>query len=318
MNMGNCPFCGAELGFGIAICPNCGSQIQGDSLTDDGHHGDIGGDVSSDTIDGGSGQDTITGGQGGQPGPEVGEVEEVADGWVADDVVPNEPIEVDSGVPGSEIPPSRGGGFQQQGEDGVAPRDVISPPEVDRQPDDIPGRPGKHPDPDDSTGRSPSRSITVFGIAAILMIVMIALAGWYLLGDDDGNGNGNGNGNGEPNGNGDDPLEGLHLHKEGTSGTYPYEPPGEYHITVALRNNGSKSVDLEGHDISVTIWIDWKVKGQEVHDLSGSIGAGETKTYDIVVDTELLGGNDELFIGITLRKNGGDSSVHTINYEQTL
>ena len=156
-------------------------------------------------------------------------------------------------------------------------------------------------------------------MGVIILVIIVALAGWYLWGGaDDGDGNGNGNGNGEPDGNGDDPMDALHVHKECTSGMYPYEPPGEYHITVALRNNGSKSVDLSDHDISVTIWIDWKVKGQEVHDLSGSIGAGETRTYDIMVETEILGGGDDLFIGVTLRKDGGDSQVHTINYEQTL
>lgn len=308
--MGNCPYCGAEMGFGVAVCPNCGGQIAGDSLTDDGQHGDINGDSSGDSID--HGADTITDGQGGVPGPETPEQEEFVDDWVADDVSPNLPIEADSSVPGSEIPRSHGGGLTQAGEDDPAPQDMISSYGLDRPPDDIPDRPEPDLDLDDSARRFPPRINAGLGIAVIILIVIVALAGWYIWTGGDGNGNG------EPNGNGDDPLDALHVDKGMTTGSYPYEPPGEYHISVVLRNNGSKSVDLTDHDISVTVWIDWEAKGQRIYDISGSIGPGETRTFDFVVETELLGGDDQLKIGVTLRKGDGDTQVHTISYDQTL
>ncbi len=311
--MGNCPYCGAEMGFGVAVCPNCGSQLAGDSLTDGGQHDSITGDSSGDGID--HGADTITGGQGGVPGPEVPEQEEFAADRVADDVSPNLPIEADSSVPGSEIPRSHGGGFTQQGEDGTAPSDMITSIGLDRPSDEFPDRPEPDLSLDDSGRRVPPRINAGLGIAVIILIVIVALVGWYIWTSND---DGNGNGNGEPNGNGDDPLDALHVDKGMTTGSYPYEPPGEYHISVVLRNNGSKSVDLSDHDISVTVWIDFKNKGQKITEISGTIGSGETRTFDIVVETELLGGDDQLKIGVTLRKNGGQTQVHTISYDQTL
>ena len=322
--MGNCPSCGAELGFGIAICPNCGGQIAGDSLTDDGHHGDLGGDGSGDTIDGGPGSDSLPGGSQEAPGPQVEGPEQIEDRWIGEDALPNEPIEVDHGVPGSEIPPERGGGFQQRppDDDSPGPYNIISADTMDPHHDEIPERPGSHLDLDDSTrGFKPGFNAGL-ALAVLILIIIAALSGWYILGgddgDDDGDGNGNGEGNGEPNGNGDDPTKAVHINKEQTSGTYPFEPPGEYHITVAIRNNASKSQDLTGYVLSVTVWIEWKVKGFEDMNLTGSIASGETRTFDLVVGTEVLGGGDEITVGLSLRKDDGDTFVQAWNYEQTI
>lgn len=321
--MGNCPFCGAEMGVGIPICPNCGSNISGEASDVTETH-DMG--TSSDTI----GDSAVHHGDGGGAGrseqvhapdtttPSEPAEQAVADQWVADDAKPTSTIEVDAGVPGSEIPESHGGGFQQQGEDGEAPPEIIRGMRMDRPATDFPERPDSDLSLDDS-GREFRRRPTpwIGPLVVVLLVVIIALGAWYIWGGDDGD-NGDGNGNGEPNGNGDDPLEGLHLHKDGTSGNYPYEPPGEYHVTVAVRNNGSKSVDLSDYEVSITVWIDYVNKGDKVEPLSGSLEAGETRTFDVVVETEVLGGGDQLLVGLTLRKAEGAKHVHTINFEDTV
>lgn len=44
----------------------------------------------------------------------------------------------------------------------------------------------------------------------------------------------------------------------------------------------------------------------------------ETRTFDLVVETEVLGGGGTITVGISPRKDDGDTHVHTINYEQTI
>ena len=349
--MGNCPSCGAEMGFGVVICPSCGNQMTGDSLTDEGHHDGITGDSSGDSIDDSQGGDL--GGHGERvTEPQTPEPEEFADGWVADEAIVDKPPTVDAGVLGSEIPVSHGGGFTQQGEDGTAPSDVISPPEVDagvpgseippshgggfqqrppddyspgpshltspqqldRSPDDIPDRPDPGISIDDSSGRVPPRFNVGLGLAAILVIVIIALAGWYIWsGVDDGNGDDEPNGNGGPH-----EETGLHIDEDATTGQYPYEPPGEYHLSITLRNNGTETVDLEGHDLYVTVFIGMDKVGEGRTDLSGEIQTGSTRSFDIVAQTDVLGGGQELLVSIMLRKNGGNTQVDLYTYNETL
>jgi hypothetical protein len=320
--VGNCPNCGAELGFGIVFCPNCGGEIAGEvsDITEtqvvDSASDTIGDSAAGHAGEGGAGRaEQVDGPDTATPPEEFATPQ--GEEWVAGDVQPRETtLELDAGVPGSEIPRSHGGGFQQQGEDGVAPQDMINPPEVDRPPHTIPQRPDDHLGLDDSGRTFQRRPLPWTGaLAVLLMVVIVALGAWYIWG---GDGNDDGNGNGEPNGNGDDPLKGLHLHEGGTSGNYPFEPPGEYHVTVAVRNNGSKSVDLVGYEVSITVWINYANKGQKVEPLTGTLWAGETRTFDVVVETEVFGGGDELLVGLTLRETEGTKHVHTINFEDTV
>ncbi len=348
--MGTCPYCGAEVGFGIPVCPNCGSQLAGEAS--DVAETDVV-DSASDTI----GDSAVQhGGEGGAGRTEqVDAPEEFAtpqgEEWVADDVQPREPtLEADATVPGSEVPIDHGGGWQQQDEDGDAPSEITNPPELDggvpgsevpsshgggwtqqdedgeappgvthvieadRPPDELP----EDPRPDlglDDSGRTFQRRPFPWTsvLAVVLLVVIIALGAWYIWGGDDGDDNGDD----EPNG-GDDPYKGLHLLKDGTWGNYPYEPPGEYNVWVAVKNNGSSSVDLDDYDVSITVWIDLVTKGQKVEPLTGTLGPGESKTFEVVVNTEVLGGGDELLVGVTLRKVEGAKQVHTINFSDTV
>ena len=147
--MGNCPSCGADLGFGIVFCPNCGQDVGGEAS--DHVHTD-GTDLTPDSF-GDSMSDPhgdLEGG--GRPDGRPDRVEvpdtttepaEVADPsmaseWTADETVEGPTVEVDASVPGSEVPPSHGGGFRQQGEDGEAPRELTHAYDIDRPPHDIP------------------------------------------------------------------------------------------------------------------------------------------------------------------------------------
>jgi hypothetical protein len=150
-------------------------------------------------------------------------------------------------------------------------------------------------------------------VLVIVVIVFLAAMFAYLsLPDDDGDGNG------EPNGNGNGPATGIVFDQELTAGIYPYEPPGEYHVTAVLKNNDTTAYDLTGHDIYVTIFIGQDKKGQGTLDLSGTLAPGAMGTYDIVATTELLGGGDQIKVSLILRKDGGNISVTHHYFEQTV
>jgi hypothetical protein len=345
--MGTCPYCGAEIGFGIPVCPNCGSQIAGEAS-------DV---AETDVVDPAS--DTIGDSAVQHPGEEgAGRTEEFdapeefatpqGEEWVADDVQPREPpLEADATVPGSEVPIDHGGGWQQQDEDGDAPSEITNPPELDggvpgseipsshgggwtqqdeegeappevthaieadRPPDDIP----EDPRPDlglDDSGRAFQRRPTPWTgiLAVVLLMVIIALGAWYIWGGDGGDEG--------PDWNDDDPYEGLHILRDGTWGNYPYEPPGEYNVWVAVKNNRSSSVDLDDYEVSIKVLVDSVNKGDKVQPLSGSLAAGDMRTFEVVVDTEVLGGGDGLLVEIKLRKADGAKVVHTLNFEDTV
>ncbi|NIP35205.1 MAG: hypothetical protein GWN18_09655, partial [Thermoplasmata archaeon] len=129
--MGNCPNCGAELGVGIAFCPNCGGDLGGEASDITETH-EV--DSVSDTIgesavghagEGGAGRAEQVDAPDTSEPPEEFETPQ-GEEWVTGDVQPRETtLELDAGVPGSEVPPSHGGGWTQQGEDGTAPPEII-------------------------------------------------------------------------------------------------------------------------------------------------------------------------------------------------
>jgi hypothetical protein len=345
------------MGWGVVMCPNCGSQVEGE-VSDVTHTDEM--DPASDTIGDSAVHHDGEGGSGGAQQLDAPDTTTApgefttpqGEDWVADDVQPREPaLEADATVPGSEVPVSHGGGWQQQDEDGEAPPELTHPPqldagvpgsevppshgggwtqqdedgeappeithviEADRPPDELP----EDPRPDlslDDSGRTFQRRPTPWGgiLIVLLLVVIIALGAWYIWAGDGGDVDDDE----EPDGNGDDPYEGLHLLKDGTWGNYPYEPPGEYNVWLVVKNNGSDSVDLSRYEVSITIWIDFVTKGQKVEPLTGALGPGESRTFEVVVDTEVLGGGDELLVGLTLQEVEGAKHVHTINFTDTV
>lgn len=301
--MGNCPSCGAELGFGIAICPFCGSQIAGESSTDT--HGGGVEDPSGEGPGGGPASDQAPDGQGEWvEGPEPTGPTDAAEGWVADHAHAVG-LHLDAGVPGSEVPASHGGGYTRQGEDGEAPRHITYPPQLDRSPDDIPQGPDEGVSLDHSGRRFPPRS-TGLALAILLLVVIIALAGWYIWG-----GGGDDDGDDEPDGNGPPPtFDGLHIERVGTSAIVE---DWATRVDVVVRNNATTNESLDGHEVYVRVFVNGDKKGEDTHPLSGDLAAGGTTSYEAVVEMPIPGVGDKVLVSILLRKEGGEQvDLYTI------
>ena len=308
--MGNCPFCGAPFEVGTLVCPSCGNEII-QQTAEPTEEGDQAVDPGQD--------DTLTGDEGGG-----GEAEP--------------PLELDSSVPGSEIPPSHGGGVDHSQPPGEEPpegltdtKDIGLPhgevpdrdlsmkgPAVDLTGGVGPSMPS--PGADEPAGPPPERRTTrlVFGaFMVIILVIIIAAATFYLMaGDDDGNGNGEPNG--EPNGhNGPGPMESLHIDPLETSVDNVWEPVPGFHLDVIILNNATGTESLDGHDLFVTIFVGMDMVGQATEPVSGDLASGENKWVPIDVGVDLTSGQTYK-VNVLLRKDGGNTSVDSYYEEVTV
>ncbi len=236
---------------------------------------------------------------------------------------PGAGLDLDATVPGSDLPGGPGGRPRD-----IPHQDMISPKTMDSRymelPDqgevtvegptgDLAGGPDVEEDIEVSTGGAYGRSRPWIAIVVVVVVLIAGMFAYVSLRDDDGDGD-----NGEPNGNGNGPETGIVFDKALTTGVYPYEPPGEYHVTVVIKNNDTTAYDLTGHDIYVTIFIGQVKKGEGTLDLSGTLAPGASATHQMTVTTELLGGGDQIKVSLILRKDGGNTSVAHHYFEQTL
>jgi hypothetical protein len=299
------------LGIGIVFCTNCGHQIEGDSI--DPQHGDDITDVDSagDTIDP-SGHGDIgsqAGGHGGIPGPDTTPpeqwAEQVDQPTVTGAIETGVPTGVDAGVPGSAIPASHGGGATgSQGDDAEPPEGLTDTKGLDIPYGEVPDRDTSAVGPTGSPRRPlPWMPLLILGV----VIVLAAILGLFLLGDDDGNGGNGGNGGGS-----------FEIDEDGTVGNYEYEPNPGYNLGVVIRNWGTEDGSLNGHDVQVTVHIDTEKRAMDTHTLTGPLTAGGTTSFDMRLETGGFDPGDEIVVTIKLRRNGGDTTVDTYTVQHVV
>lgn len=314
--MVTCPTCGAEFGFDVVLCPNCGHQIQGESVASEHDDSIIDSEGPGDTIDhGGDHLGSGAEGHGGIPGPDTTPPEQwaqqIEQPMATDAVAPQGSLELDAGVPGSEIPPERGGGATWGLEDDAEPPDGLT---ESRQVDSLYG---EVPDRDlgaEGPRGTPRRPIPWWPALVLGGIVLIAaLFGFmYLGGDDDGNDeeehNGNGNGNGPP------PVD-LIIIKTETALTFRNEPIGTHQLTVTIKNVINEEVDLTQYEIFVTAFVDDVKVDTVTHSLSGALAGTTTDSYDIDVKLDPYQEGDDLLVSVMIRTSDVEHDMvdlHTI------
>jgi hypothetical protein len=239
--------------------------------------------------------------------------------WTVEDLTHTK--ELDTHIPGQEIPPERGGGIDHsQPPSDDPPPGLTDTKELDFGRAGLPGRDeGLSLDAPRGTVSRRRPYMWVGGVVLVVILVLAGLLGAYYLGDDEGNGNGNGEPNGHGNGNGP-PLTGVVfvIDKDATSGSYEYEPNPSYHLTVVIFNAGDETGDLADHEVYVTVFVDSEKRGEATEPLSGSLAPDATRSVSVIVDPLPLDPGDEYSISIILRKGEQHLMVDLHSYSETV
>jgi hypothetical protein len=232
-------------------------------------------------------------------------------------------------VPGSEIPPSHGGGVDHsQPPSDEPPEGLTDTKGLDRPSVDLPDRglsmegpavdmageagPGMpSPGSGEPEGPPPERRTMRLQFGAftvIVLIVIAAAAGYYLLGSDD---------DGGPNGNGPGPSEGLYIDPVETSVHSVWEPHPGFHLDVSILNNATGTRSLDGHDLFVTILLGTETVGQATVTVSGDLASDGIKWAPVDVGVDLTTGQ-VYKVTVLLRKDGGSTTVDSYQRNVTV
>jgi hypothetical protein len=239
------------------------------------------------------------------------------DDWTVEDLTHG--IGVDTSIPGQDIPPERGGGLDwSQPPSDEPPPGLTDTKELDFGRAELPGRDdGLSLDAPRGTVSRSRRYGSIAAVILALILIIGGAAGLYYLGDKDDDGNGEPNGH--ENGNGPPPTGVAFQVDEGaTAGSYEYEPNPSYHLTVVVKNAGDKAGDLADHEVYVTVFVGTQKRGEATETLSGTLAAGATRSVDVLVDPLPMDPGDEYTVSVMLRKGAQHLQVDLYSYKETV